>query len=256
MAPVELEYYHWICVRSVADAIESLQKGEKAITLIPSSKNNEKAAGPKDVSLLAKELETNASCQALALKRTLLNGNKANAFASMLKKNSSLRHFSVGYVNDKAVVILADGIKENNFLTSVHFPHNTITEIGATALVQAMKSNKSIVRLDIGSAICSEETLSTIELILLRNQGGKMTLNGKDLEQDPFKEKKLKAMKDKGFGLFRKTHSQNGSHDSIKNHYSISSSQASQLTRMSSDNPLYKGGKYSRKKNQAKDDGI
>uniref|UniRef100_A0A7S3PQ58 Uncharacterized protein n=1 Tax=Aplanochytrium stocchinoi TaxID=215587 RepID=A0A7S3PQ58_9STRA len=237
----ELDYYRWVCCRSIEEALERLQNGDKAVTYIPSSKSKEKNSPNLNVTYLAEALKTNTTCRALSVKRTVIDQKRGKVFAEMLSENSTLRHLNLGFVTDTGLMALAPGLENNCTLNSLHFPHNKISDRGAEALIVALEQNRSITTIYIGSAICDSSIFTMIETFLIRNQGGKdvSTQDIEDFDVDFLREKRLKILKSKGVGLFRRTKSKTDSISSIKAHYSITSSQASQLTDMTTDNPLY-----------------
>lgn len=91
------DYFHWVCARSLSDAVERINNGEMAVTYIPRSKDSTKG----DVSSLAELLMNNTTCRALAVKRSLIDAKRAKVYAEMLKVNTKLSYLSLGFVNDQ-----------------------------------------------------------------------------------------------------------------------------------------------------------
>lgn len=103
--------------------------------------------------------------------------------------------------------------------------------------------NNTLTTIDLGRASCNQATFNIIEAILLQNIGTEESAILLEASIDFDDSDFLKISRQgtlKGFlqkGLFRKTSSQA---DSIRSHYSISSSTTTQHQELSSENPQYK----------------
>ena len=138
-----------------------------------------------EIAALARALETNNALTELYLDHNEIDAKGATILASALRENQTLQvlHLSSNQIHDTGAKAFANVlVVDNTTLKRLSLERNRITSIGVEALLTALKSNVTILHLEVDKRQTSAN--QELDLALQTNRAGRHLLRRQDVRPD------------------------------------------------------------------------